>query len=734
MKPLQFVRDSPIRYKLLLSYSTVFFFVISLGSFVINSLVRSTIESNIENEMKHSTAAILNMVRTSASVSIKNYFRAVAEKNRDIVMMLHQKQMRNDLSESEAKRLAATILISQKVGNSGYIYVGNSQGTALVHPQKEVQGVNFSQLEFVKKIMAFKEGYIEYDWKNPGEEKTRPKAIYITYFEPWDWIICVSAYREEFTELVNVNDFRESILANKFGNSGYSFVVSGKGDLIVHPSSLMGTNIQQSSNQNEREIARQMLTAKNGKLTYFWKNPEDVRPREKLVVFNYLPEYDWLVASSGYLDEIYAPLRKVQNRVLITGLVSLALVALLTFWLSSLITNPLRELMIRFSIGAMQDFSVRMTRYSKDEIGQLAWHFNRFMEKLEEFSINIKREVVERKQAEAALRLSEEMFSKAFLSSPNGIFITTVQEGRFININDSFVRFTGYEREEVIGKSLDDLKLLPDASEGLALIRLISQGHRLRNREISYLTKTGERRIGVFSADVIELWKEPAMLAVMEDITNRKQLEREVMQISERERQEFGQRLHDDLCPHLIGIEMLSTVHTARLEATGNPETKTAANIKALINEAIEKTRGMARGLCPVHLAELGVQDTIRELALNAAKLYNISCEFHCPSPVVIDDTVLITHLLYIAQEAIQNAVKHGKADKVTIVLNAVDKKLRLQIGDNGCGWPDHPGATGLGIRIMKFRVNMMRGNFQIAADQSRGTRLDITFPLPVPN
>ncbi len=198
VKALSRFRDYPIRYKLLVSYSLVFFLVISLSSFVINSFVRQTVEASIESELQNSTSAILDLVKTAASVSIKNYFRATAEKNREFVAHYYQRYRNGELTLEQAKSLAGEFLRSQKIGKLGYIYCVDSYGNALIHPRKTVEGRNFIDQDFVRKIIAGKEVYIEYDWKSPDEAKKRPKVVYSNYFEPWDWIICISAYREEF--------------------------------------------------------------------------------------------------------------------------------------------------------------------------------------------------------------------------------------------------------------------------------------------------------------------------------------------------------------------------------------------------------------------------------------------------------------------------------------------------------------------------------------------------------
>ena len=227
--------DLRIRYKLLISYSAVFVLSFSIGSGIIYSFVKEVIETNIESELTNTTQTILNMVRTSAGVSIKNHLRAVAEKNRDIAHHFYQQALAGSFSMEEAKNRTREVMLSQTIGKTGYIYCIDSQGVILIHPENALVHVDLSDYSFIADQKIRKVGYLEYNWKNPGETHPRPKALYMTYFEPWDWIISVSSYRNEFRELVNVDDFRDSILSIVFGQTGYSYVLDLEGNLIVHP-------------------------------------------------------------------------------------------------------------------------------------------------------------------------------------------------------------------------------------------------------------------------------------------------------------------------------------------------------------------------------------------------------------------------------------------------------------------------------------------------------------------
>lgn len=232
---LQFLKNLKIRSKLLGGYTLIFILATLLGGTAVYRQVRTTIETNIESELTNATAAIQSMVGTAAATSIKNHLRAIAEKNREIIAGVHDDFRKGLITEDEAKALCRKIMFSQTIGKTGYVFCANSKGIAVEHPNPGVAGKDFADRGFVREMIRMKTGYLEYDWKNPEDEALKPKAMYIAYFEPWDWIIAASSYRDEFRELIDISDFRQSVLDLTFGKSGYAYITDSLGNLIVHP-------------------------------------------------------------------------------------------------------------------------------------------------------------------------------------------------------------------------------------------------------------------------------------------------------------------------------------------------------------------------------------------------------------------------------------------------------------------------------------------------------------------
>lgn len=728
-----FFRNLKIRSKLMVGYTLIFIAATVGGGTAVYFRVKATIEANIESELKNSTETILNMVKTAAATSIKNHLRAVAENNRQIVAGIYEAYGQSGKSEAEAKAAAGRILLSQTIGKTGYLYCVRSDGVAPVHPRPGVVGGQFLDREFVREQIRMKQGYIEYTWKNPEEAAERSKALYMDYFEPWDWIISASSYREEFRSLVKVSDFRDSILALKFGKTGYAYVLDSRGNLIVHPS--LSGNYMDAQGGDGHYFLREICRLKNGTLVYSWKNPGEEAFREKIVFFNYIPEYEWIVACSSYLDEMYAPLDTIRNILVLTVCLILGLVFLTSLWINGAVIRPLNRLMNRFALGASGDLSVRMKVASADEIGALAAYFNKFMDTLEIYHSELNEKMEMQKETAAALRLSEEMFSKAFRCSPSGMFIASLKDARVMNVNESFLDFTGYGRERVIGNDLVRLGFFRDPSDGPRLMKQLLENRRLTNVEIRFMTTRAKKRIGLLSAEIVELWGEACILAAMEDLTESRRLEREILHISERERQKIAMDLHDDLCPQLMGIEVMTKILEEKLGEKSLEETGDAGKIRDLILDTIAKTRQLSRGLSPVSLAGRDLNASLEELAAYVGEVYGICCTSTCRGEApFVPDTGAATHLYYIAHEAVLNAARHSGARNIDMDLTRSGHGIRLCVKDNGTGMArdvtSQGPSMGMGLKIMSFRAARMGADLKVLETPGGGVMVKLEMAI----
>ncbi len=210
----------------------------------------------------------------------------------------------------------------------------------------------------------------------------------------------------------------------------------------------------------------------------------------------------------------------------------------------------------------------------------------------------------------------------------------------------------------------------------------------------------------------------------------RRQLEREVQEVSERVQRRIGENLHEDLCQRLTGIEAASKLLEKRLAAAQLPESQVAAEISREIKASWVAVRQMADELQPVALLEHGFVAALEELAARVRARGGITCQVKDHGFPAELDTFVATHLYRIAQEAVNNALQHAAAKGIVIALAADNGQLRLTVGDDGVGIPDSAEARGgMGLRIMRYRADLIGAAFEIRRSGERGTEVSARLP-----
>jgi PAS domain S-box-containing protein len=215
------------------------------------------------------------------------------------------------------------------------------------------------------------------------------------------------------------------------------------------------------------------------------------------------------------------------------------------------------------------------------------------------------------------------------------------------------------------------------------------------------------------------------------DVTEQKELEKELLRISDEEQQRLGRDLHDGLGQHLTGIALLASTLQSRLRTQKIPEAEQAKIITEHVQDAIAQTRALSQGLCPVQLEKYGLQTALEGLAHNIKMLHEMDCQFECDVEAFIHDSRVAIHLYRIAQEAINNALKHGQPTRIKISLHLTDADNQLLIEDNGIGFcpEDDAKRESMGLRLMQYRAGMIGGALKIKSEKDKGTRITCSFP-----
>jgi PAS domain S-box-containing protein len=324
---------------------------------------------------------------------------------------------------------------------------------------------------------------------------------------------------------------------------------------------------------------------------------------------------------------------------------------------------------------------------------------------------------------EATLR---ERYQDLF-ENANDMVYTHDLGGRMTSVNMAGERLLGRDRA-----GINQVNLLEFIAEEQRLaagkwLECIVDGTAPTTVEWDFVPASGERvRLEISTRLIDREGRRVEVEGIARDVTERRRLEREILEISTREQRRIGHDLHDGVCQQLAGIAFLSDILADKLDEQRRPETAEARKITELVHKANAQTRGVARGLFPVRIEENGLASALEELAENAGAFFNVRCEFFCEAPVAIRDHAVAHHFYYIAQEAILNAVKHGKARLIEVrFAPAEGGGCTLAIRDNGVGFgPMETPARGMGIRIMKYRARMIGADLQVRTGAGGGVEV----------
>ena len=337
-------------------------------------------------------------------------------------------------------------------------------------------------------------------------------------------------------------------------------------------------------------------------------------------------------------------------------------------------------------------------------------------------------EVTDRHSQQDAMRTQ----SRILETMQEGVVLIDAANGMVKQTNPMFARMFGYDsRDELMGRSADSLfstRALQRSRTG----RSPEGRTEVRPVELECARKDGTRFVAACILTPLRMGGANHWLAVFNDVTERKRLEREIIEISNREQQRIGSDLHDGLGQELTGIALMLKGVVTQLRKEGSAASLDIEDVITLVNNAVESTRALARGLSPVSGERGGLAAALVALATRASERYGIQVEFDtgADDPLRLNETAA-THVYRIVQEALTNVIRHSSATEVEIRLYASGDELHLSVDDNGRGFsqPDPESPGGLGLKIMQYRTQMLGGDLMIDTGVRGGASIHCSFP-----
>lgn len=327
-------------------------------------------------------------------------------------------------------------------------------------------------------------------------------------------------------------------------------------------------------------------------------------------------------------------------------------------------------------------------------------------------------------RAERALRESEKKYRQLVQQSSDGILLCSAK-GDVMAANPKACDILARSPREMLEANIGVLVTEPDLPTAPLPLAHALAGNEMREERRLYRIDGTFRQVDLtlskLGADKIQI--------VIRDVTERNRLERQLLEISDREQRRIGQDLHDGVCQQLSGISFMTEALLSRMREKALPECNQAERIAELLGQTIDQAHRLAKGLFPIQMETDDLLAELNTMAAGIEEMFGVECSTECSEPIRIKNIETRTHLHRIAQEAAANACRHGEAKHIQIRFVRRGSVLLMTIEDDGGGFSGTaPAHRGLGLSIMKYRAKMIGGSLDVQATPAGGTVVTCAF------
>ncbi len=341
-------------------------------------------------------------------------------------------------------------------------------------------------------------------------------------------------------------------------------------------------------------------------------------------------------------------------------------------------------------------------------------------------------DITSRKLAEANYR-RELGFNEILASHTSAIIILLDRNGNLIHANEATLQMLGYKLKDLVGKQPPWKSDLMDPAEKIRSHERFKEmltGKNLPTREVTLIGKDRNQHVVTLSSIITRTPEGMVdrIIVTGTDLTERNRLQKEILKISEQEQARIGHNLHDGIGQTMTGVSSL--IEALESELSGD-QRQSASRIHHLIQEAIQEVRRMSHSLSPASVKNRGLGGALHLLAETIRTNHRTACTCEVNPDIRIEDSEKETHVYRIAQEAANNALRHGHPSSIKLSLQLLgEHEAVLKIEDNGAGLGkrthEHPG---IGLRVMDYRANLIDGNLTIKSRARGGVSVVCRFP-----
>lgn len=611
--------------------------------------------------------------------------------------------------------------------------------------------------------------FFEYATQKPGFPQTMLiKAVFARYFAPFDWIIGAEVYKKGIEEMLQA-ELLNRIRMMHFGIDGNFFIFRKDGTIITHSNTnFIGRSLtdisDESGNQYGKKLLEAGLSTTNGEYIEL-TNIADNQQQNRLFFVKPYSSWGWIICANISMNELNKAISSqtvvyrmilTKNIILFLLLLGIAVIILLfaSYFYSFKIRNNIDQFTMFFKKAVNEKIKIQESDMIFNEFVELSHLANDMVDDLALYEWH-------KKQDEIRLSTLLEL-ANTHMHSPqdyykftvNKIIQLTNSEAGYLAIpNDDLqtlsIILLAYDQSYEYTCHIDEDNLPSTVIKSNETIICNDSEHCTHN--LSPYRQHTHRHLDIpfyhegkivllagvcngtqdyETSDVRQislilngLWLQ--MLRMRAE-TEMLALERQIIAVSEQERSNIGKDLHDNLCSHLSGVELL----TKALAQKAGQECSTLAEqletIRRFIKEAVEKARQLAHGLYPVHIAEEGIEAAIKALTLEIQQLFHINCTYTFHGHIKWADNNMPTQIYCIVREAVFNAAKHAEAQNIHIECRSKAGLLELMVRDDGKGFDTSLRYKGLGLHTMRYRAKAIGAVLKITSEAGKGTQVSI--------
>lgn len=625
-------------------------------------------------------------------------------------------------------------------------------------------------------------GTYRYNLVKPAfENQVFSKISFVKYFPPLDWFIGAGIYNNDMENL-NQATALTRIKQMQFGQGGEIFVFRFDGTIISHRNEqLIGRSIRSLKIENQAPYGETIWKigrgrgAGRGYATYTGENLETGDLQQKLCYIQSYDDWGWVIASSMYMNEMEnliadatSGYRRIAFRNVSTFIVLFIMAVSLLLFVAYYYTVKIKQGFSLFTDffrqAADANVKIKADALAFSEFENLVQLANQMVEDRVQKEHLLRRDEL---RLDTLLRLgmmdNHSLKDKYHFTLQRIIQMTRSQEGYLALVNKTQSHITIISHQTADGTRVsyrDKRNVSRTAEQGGLPGQMISRKNAVicnncgkkglsalypyrdsivrhldvpvyNNGIIALVAGVCNNQDIYDNSDVrqVSMIIEGMWLHILKVRSERKmaRLERQIIAVREAERSNIGRILHDDLGSHLSGVELLSKALKRNLDKELPDRAEQLEAIRALIVDATEKTRRLARGLYPVHVIENGLEAAIEELAVEIESLFGTSCELSVDGNVEYIDNTMATHIYYIVREAAFNAARHGKPENIGITMHSEKQQLTVRIIDDGGGFDTISIRKGMGLHTMEYRAKAIGATLTLQSNKPMGTVVTVS-------